>query len=226
MLITYNNFRFPNRPLLGVCYHVIISSFNEVRSWWCMNKRDFNEILYKLGPIAADTYSQEIVQSFPHIKPPSIKFELCSPEHVECSTLWPDTSKSKDGYGGWSWEDIYHRSKYSSSKFVLAVFSNDQLGGIFSGKLLEKNVELQYVQRDANCHSLKGFMIPASITYSALLGIVMSREVLTVCEPAPAIVDRYGKSMKGSVTYVYSKEGDVLRMSVPVDEVVATPSTD
>ena len=54
------------------------------------------------------------------------------------------------------------------------------LGGLFSGKLLATEVKLEFVQRDVGCHSLKGFMIPAAITYSAILGLVMGRGVLSV----------------------------------------------
>ena len=81
------------------------------------------------------------------------------------------------------------------------------------------------MQRDTRCNSLKGFMIPASITYSAILGQVMGRDVLSVCEPAPDIVERYTKSMKGNVTFTFGQKGEVTKMSVPVDEVVS-PSTD
>lgn len=190
-----------------------------------MNKLEFNDVLSQLGPLAADAYTQEMTQLLPGVVLPSLQFEVCTVKHVESSTSWPNTSTFKDGYGGWSWENIFHKSKYSPEKFVIAVSSNGVFGGLFSGKLLAKEVELQFVQRDVGCHSLKGFMIPASITYSAILGQVMSRDVLSICEPAPKIVDRYGQSMKGYITFIYDKEGEVLRMSVPVDEVIS-PSTD
>lgn len=67
-------------------------------------------------------------------------------------------------------------------------------------------------------------MIPASITYSAILGLVMGRDVLTVCEPAPDIIERYRKSMKGNVSFTFGQKGEVTKMSVPVDEVVSPPT--
>ena len=48
-------------------------------------------------------------------------------------------------------------------------------------------------------------MIPASITYSAILGLVMGREVLSVSEPAPALIERYKEIMKGDVNVVYGQ---------------------
>ncbi|MCE4113223.1 MULTISPECIES: hypothetical protein [Yersinia pseudotuberculosis complex] len=190
-----------------------------------MNKLEFNDVLSSIGPLAADAYSQDMTVLLPSIVLPSLHFEVCTEQHFSRAESWPDTSAHKDGYGGWSWEDIYHKSKYSPKKFVIAVSSNGVFGGLFSGKLLTTDVELQFVQRDIGCTSLKGFMIPASITYSAILGQVMSRDVLSVCEPAPDIVERYQKSMKGDVNFTFGQKGDVIRMSVPVDEVVS-PSTD
>ncbi|ROR03372.1 hypothetical protein EC836_1161 [Erwinia sp. JUb26] len=199
--------------------------FHCVVSWCCMNKLEFNGLLSDIGPLAADAYSQEMTVLFPGTILPVLSFEVCKVQHYGKAGSWPDTSAQKDGYGGWSWEEIYHKSKYSPEKFVIAVSSNGVFSGLFSGKLLETEVELQFVQRDIRCNSLKGFMIPASITYSAILGQVMGRDVLSVCEPAPDIVERYTESMKGDVTFTFGQKGEVIRMSVPVDEVVS-PSTD
>lgn len=190
-----------------------------------MNKLEFNGLLSDIGPLAADAYSQEMTVLFPGTVLPVLSFEVCNVQHYVKAESWPDTSAQKDGYGGWSWEEIYHKSKYSPEKFVIAVSSNGVFSGLFSGKLLETEVELQFVQRDIRFNSLKGFMIPASITYSAILGQVMGRDVLSVCEPAPDIVERYTESMKGDVTFTFGQKGEVIRMSVPVDEVVS-PSTD
>ncbi|MBS5775786.1 MAG: hypothetical protein KHW84_22560 [Enterobacter cloacae] len=190
-----------------------------------MNKPEFNSVLSEIGPLAADAYSQEMTELFPGIVLPALSFEVCDVQHYSKAESWPDTSAQKDGYGGWSWEDIYHKSKYSPEKFVIAVSSNGVFGGLFSGKLLATEVELQFVQRDTRCKSLKGFMIPASVTYSAILGQVMGRVVLSVCEPAPDIVQRYAESMKGDVTLTTGQKGEVIKMSVLVDEVVS-PSTD
>ncbi|EPY4184471.1 TPA: hypothetical protein ACGE8U_005289 [Klebsiella pneumoniae] len=190
-----------------------------------MNKLEFNGLLSDIGPLAADAYSQEMTVLFPGTVLPVLSFEVCNVQHYSKAESWPDTSAQKDGYGGWSWEDIYHKSKYSPEKFVIAVSSNGVFGGLFSGKLLATEIELRFVQRDTRCNSLKGFMIPASITYSAILGQVMGRDVLSVCEPAPDIVERYTKSMKGNVTFTFGQKGEVTKMSVPVDEVVS-PSTD
>lgn len=190
-----------------------------------MNKLEFNGVLSDIGPLAADAYSQEMTELLPGIVLPSLSFEVCTVQHYGKAAFWPDTSAQKDGYGGWSWEDIYHKSKYSPAKFVIAVSSNGVFGGLFSGKLLATEVELQFVQRDTRCKSLKGFMIPASITYSAILGQVMGRDVLSVCEPAPDIVEQYAKSMKGDVTFAFGPKEEVIKMGVPVDEVVS-PSTD
>lgn len=199
--------------------------FHCVASWCCMNKLEFNGLLSDIGPLAADAYSQEMTVLFPGTVLPVLSFEVCNVQHYGKAESWPDTSAQKDGYGGWSWEEIYHKSKYSPEKFVIAVSSNGVFSGLFSGKLLETEVELQFVQRDIRCNSLKGFMIPASITYSAILGQVMGRDVLSVCEPAPDIVERYTESMKGDVTFTFGQKGEVIRMSVPVDEIVS-PSTD
>ena len=190
-----------------------------------MNKLEFNGLLSDIGPLAADAYSQEMTVLFPGTVLPVLSFEVCNVQHYSKAESWTDTSAQKDGYGGWSWEDIYHKSKYSPEKFVIAVSSNGVFGGLFSGKLLATEIELRFVQRDTRCNSLKGFMIPASITYSAILGQVMGRDVLSVCEPAPDIVERYTKSMKGNVTFTFGQKGEVTKMSVPVDEVVS-PSTD
>ena len=191
-----------------------------------MNKLEFNRYLSEIGPLVSDALFQDMSELIPGIAIPSLHFEVCTVSHVEISANWPDTSAYKDGYGGWSWESIFHKSKYSPEKFVVAVSSNGVFGGLFSGKLLATDVELQFVQRDVGCSSLKGFMIPASVTYSAILGKVLDRGILSVCEPAPATVERYGKSMKGGISLVYGKDGEVLRMSVPVDEVVPSPPTD
>lgn len=190
-----------------------------------MNKLEFNAILSDIGSLAVDAYSQEMTELLPGITLPSLHFEVCSVRHYVRAALWPDTSAQKDGYGSWSWEDIYHKSKYSPEKFIIAVSSNGIFSGLFSGKLLDNEVELQFIQRDIRCSSLKGFMIPASITYSAILGKIMGRDVLSICEPAPTIVERYTKSMKGNVTLTLSQREDVIKMSVPVDEVVSL-STD
>ncbi|HIE9467100.1 TPA: hypothetical protein ACXRY7_005129 [Klebsiella variicola subsp. variicola] len=189
-----------------------------------MNKLEFNSILSKIGPLAFAAYSQEMTGLLPGISLPSIDFDVCAVQHLGDAESWPDTSEQKDGYGGWSWEEIYHKSKYSPEKFVIAVSSNGIFGGLFSGKLQATEVELQFVQRDIRCASLKGFMIPASITYSAILGLVMGRDVLTVCEPAPDIIERYRKSMKGNVSFTFGQKGEVTKMSVPVDEVVSPPT--
>lgn len=173
-----------------------------------MNKPEFNSVLSEIGPLAAEAYSQEMTELFPGIVLPALSFEVCDVRHYSKAESWPDTSAHKDGYGGWSWEDIYHKSKYSPEKFVIAVSSNGEFGGLFSGKLLATEVELQFVQRDTRCKSLKGFMIPASVTYSAILGQVMGRVVLSVCEPAPDIVQRYTVSMKGDVTLTCGQNGD------------------
>lgn len=189
-----------------------------------MNKLEFNGVLSDIGSLAADAYSQEMTGLFPGIVLPSLRFEVCTVQHFSRAESWPDTSAQKNGYGGWSWEDIYHKSKYSPEKFVIAVSSNGIFGGLFSGKLLATEVELQFVQRDVRCASLKGFMIPASITYSAMLGLVMNRDILSVCEPAPDIVERYTTSMKGDVTFNFGQKGEVTKMSVPVDEVLSPPT--
>ncbi|WP_144136439.1 hypothetical protein [Kosakonia radicincitans] len=188
-----------------------------------MNKTDFNEVLDELGPVVADYLSKEMKLSFPEIIVPSIHFEICTLDHLEKVMSWPDTSAFKDGYGGWSWEKIYHKSKYSPEKFIVAVSSNGVFGGLFSGKLLASEVELQYVQRDVRCHSLKGNMISASIIYSAFLGSAMSRDFVSVCEPAPAVVWSYARAMKSSVTYEYDNGGAILRMRVPSGEIVTPP---
>lgn len=186
-----------------------------------MNKLEFNAVLSDIGSLAVDAYSQEMTELLPGIILPSLHFQVCTMQHLGRAKSWPDTSAQKDGYGGWSWDDIYHNSKYSPTKFVIAISSNGVFGGLFSGKLLAEEVELQFVQRDIRCTSLKGFMIPASITYSAILGSVMGRDVLSVCEPAPNIVERYTTSMKGNVSLKLSKTDEVIKMSVPVDEVVS-----
>ncbi|MGQ6550196.1 hypothetical protein KGP17_27510 (plasmid) [Serratia sp. JSRIV001] len=189
-----------------------------------MKKREFDELLTGVGVLTVDAYAQEMKQLFPNLILPTLQFEVCSPAHAELSKSWRDTSVYKDGYGCWSWETIYHKSKYSTKKFVVAVSSNGKFGGLFSGKLSSNEVELQFVHRDVDCPSLKGFMIPASVTFSAFLGLAMSRDVLSVCEPAKAIVDRYETSMKGDVAFTYNNQKEVLRMSVPVDEVVSPPT--
>ncbi|WP_181034876.1 hypothetical protein [Cronobacter sakazakii] len=186
-----------------------------------MNKLEFNALLSGLGPVAADAYSQEMAESYPEIVAPSIQYKLCAASDYRTAEAWPNTSAFKDGYGGWSWEDIYHKAKYSPEKFVIAVSSNGVFGGLFSGKLLANEVELQFVQRDIRCDSLKGFMIPASITYGAILGQAMGCGVLTVCEPAPELVERYRISMKGDVEFTSGLKGIVARMSVTVDEVLS-----
>jgi|GEM_PF-5962906 len=191
-----------------------------------MNKLEFNGLLSEIATLATNTWSQEMTQLFPEKVIPHLHFEVCTAHHLTHSSKWPDTSEAKDGYGGWSWEGIFHKSKYSPDKFIIAVLSNGMFGGLFSGKLLATDVELQFVQRNIDCPSLKGFMIPASITYTAILGKVMSREILSVCEPAPAIADRYENNMKGKISFIYDKNGEILRMSVPIDEVVSFPTTD
>ncbi|NYU08089.1 hypothetical protein A8O28_04500 [Enterobacteriaceae bacterium CCUG 67584] len=189
-----------------------------------MNKLEFNALISGLGPVAADAYSQEMAESYPEIVAPSLQYTLCSKQNYMVAENWPNTSAFKDGYGGWSWEDIYHRAKYSTEKFIVAVSSNGVFGGLFSGKLLADEVELQFVQRDIRCDSLKGFMIPASITYGAILGQAMGRGVLTICEPAPELVERYRRSMKGEVGYKLGQKGAIASMSVKVDEVLTPPT--
>ena len=201
-----------NSPCIPSCYisHDIMPYFHWFAPWCCMNKIEFNSVLSEIGPVAAKAYTQEMTRLLPGVTLPSLHFEVGTAAHA---------AQSK------SWESIFHGSRYSSSKFFIAVSSNGKLGGLFSGKLLATEVKLEFVQRDVGCHSLKGFMIPAAITYSAILGLVMDRGVLSVSEPAPNIVQRYEKSMRGEVTFAYGRTGDVLKMSVPVDEVVS-PSTD
>ncbi|WP_204260972.1 hypothetical protein [Leclercia adecarboxylata] len=189
-----------------------------------MNKREFNALLSEIGPLAADAYSQEMTRLFPDMALPSLRFDVCTKVHYEAAENWPDTTAQKDGYGKWSWEEIFHKSKYPSDKFVMAVSSNGNLGGLFSGKLSENEVEIQFVQRDIGCPSLKGFMIPATITYGAVLGQVMGLGMLSVCGPAPKIVQRYEASMKGDVIFTYGQKKEVLKMSVPVDKVVPPPT--
>lgn len=189
-----------------------------------MNKLEFNAHLSLIGPAAAEAYSQNMMGNFPDIVLPSLQFNLCSVQDYRAAEAWPKTSAFKDGYGGWSWEEIYHKAKYSPEKFVIAVSGNGKFGGLFSGKLSANEVELQYVQRDIGCTSLKGFMIPASITYSAILGLVMGREVLSVSEPAPALVERYKEIMKGNVNVVYGQKGEIAKMSATVEEALAPPT--
>ncbi|PQK69532.1 hypothetical protein CG428_21590 [Pantoea ananatis] len=193
-----------------------------------MNKAEFNKYLSEVSGLASNAFNTAFAQAYPEKGSPGISFALCTKENAIAADSWPDTSKLKDGYGNWSWEKIFFSSRYRSERFVVSVSRRGVIGGMFSGRLADNSVELQFVQRNASDSGIKGFVIPASITFSAVLGAVMNSEYVSVSEPAPGLIDKYEEAMKGSVAVQYKDKDVVEKMTVRVDEVLApsTPETD
>lgn len=189
-----------------------------------MNKNEFNQILSEVNGLASKAFNADYAQAYPENDDPDISFATCTAEIAIAADSWPDTSKLKEGYGKWSWEEIFFKSRYKPEKFVISVSRKGVIGGMLAGRLTDNDVELQFIHRDASEPLLKGFVLPASITYSAVLGFVMNVKYVSVSEPAPGLIIKYKEAMKGTVTVCYKDKGDVEKMTVRVDEALA-PST-